>query len=108
MKTKYVPAIIMLIAGLIRAIAGVFYRQDIKDFLWAILIVMIIFYIIGSVVKVILDKSMVIAEEEVTPESDVDIVLGDLSDVDEKEKENFEEEPVDGFDFIEKVKEAEE
>ena len=106
MKTKYIPAIIMLAAGLIRAIAGVFYRQDIKDFLWSILIVMVIFYIIGSVVKVVLDKQVVVEEEEKEPEKDdVDIVLGDINDVDEKEKENFEQEPSDGFDFIEKVNE---
>lgn len=107
MKTKYIPAIIMLAAGLIRAIAGVFYRQDIKDFLWSILIVMVIFYIIGSVVKVVLDKSMVIAEEEESAEDDVDIVLDDAIDAEDKEQENFEQKPTDGFDFVEKVNEDE-
>lgn len=105
MKTKYIPSIIMLVAGLIRAIAGVFYRQDIKDFLWSILIVMIIFYIIGSVVKVVLDKQVVVEDEEKEPESEVDIVLGDISEVEDKEKENFEQEPDGGMDFVEKINE---
>jgi len=106
MKTKYIPPIIMLAAGLIRAIAGVFYRQDIKDFLWSILIVMVIFYIIGSIVKVVLDKSIIIAEEEKAPEDDVDIVL-EMPESEDKERENFEKEPTDGFDFVEKVNEDE-
>ena len=106
MKTKYIPPIIMLAAGLIRAIAGVFYRQDIKDFLWSILIVMVIFYILGSIVKVVLDKSIIITSDEEASGDDVDIVL-DAPETEDKEQENFEQEPTDGFDFIEKVNEDE-
>lgn len=55
MKTNYVPAIIMLIAGLIDSVMSIYYRLNLYDFTKRLLLVLVIFYILGIVVKIILD-----------------------------------------------------
>ncbi len=55
MKTKPIPAIIMLIAGFITCLYGLLYHVDLFHFTKNLLIVLVVFYILGSVVKLILD-----------------------------------------------------
>ena len=57
MKTKQVPAMIMLIAGLVVSIVAVITHMETMQFLKILVIVLIVFYIAGCVVKVILDKN---------------------------------------------------
>ena len=56
MKTKQVPAMIMLIAGLVVSIVAVITHMETMQFLKILVIVLIVFYIAGCVVKVILDN----------------------------------------------------
>lgn len=57
MKTKQVPAIITLIAGLVVSIIAVATHMETMQFLKILVIVLVVFYIAGCVVKVILDKN---------------------------------------------------
>lgn len=109
MKTKYVPPVVMLCAGLIRAVFGILYKQDIKDFLWAVLLVMVIFYILGSIVKVVLDKMIIVTNEEFDELKE--LTPGDENlDSDNLDQENFEENAFsedDSFGVTEKTDEDE-
>ena len=57
MKTKQVPIIITLIAGLAICIIGFLTRMETKQFVKTWVIVLIIFYILGCVAKLLLDKN---------------------------------------------------
>lgn len=70
MKTKQIPAIIMLIAGLVTSIAAVINHMETVQFLKILVVVLIVFYIIGCVAKVILDRNFKEeVEEEATEEA---------------------------------------
>lgn len=63
MKTKSIPAVIMLLAGFITCIIGIVQHMDTATFIKTLMIVLIIFYILGCVVKIILDKNFKEMEE---------------------------------------------
>ena len=86
MKTRAIPSICMLAAGIIRCIAGVIYREEIKAFLWSLILVMLIFYIIGVIVKVILDKNFKEMEEDKEEAAEET----ELENIEETEGENEE------------------
>lgn len=70
MKTKQIPAIIMLIAGLVTSIAAVINHMETVQFLKILVVVLVAFYIIGCVGKVILDRNFKEeVEEEATEEA---------------------------------------
>ena len=47
MKTKSIPAILMLVAGAIACILGFVYRYETTQFFTMLLTVLVIFYILG-------------------------------------------------------------
>lgn len=51
MKANYIPAVVMLSAGLIDCILGFLQGSSPLDFTVELLIVLIIFYVIGTVIK---------------------------------------------------------
>lgn len=72
MKTKSVPAIIMLTAGFIACIAGMYAHMEVAGFMKMLLIVLIVFYILGCLVKMVLDKNFAeVPEEETTDGEEV-------------------------------------
>lgn len=70
MKTKTIPAIIMLLAGFIACLAGIYAHMEVADFMKMLFIVLLIFYILGCVVKVIIDKNFTEMQEEETTEGE--------------------------------------
>lgn len=66
MRRKYIPFIIMLVAGLAACIITIIFKYDVLDALTVILAALIIFYIIGLILKKILDKYLIEKEEEET------------------------------------------
>jgi large-conductance mechanosensitive channel len=58
MKTNHIPAIVMLSAGFIVCICNIRKSVSLFEFTRQLLIVLVIFLIIGFVVKLILDKVM--------------------------------------------------
>ncbi len=98
MNTKYIPAVIMLLGGLVYCIVGI-YNKD--EFTWGytllLLLVLVIFYIIGSIAKAILDKYVPIpSEEEVEAETesneDEEKELEDISETEESDSVQAEDE----------------
>ncbi len=74
MKTNSVPSIIMLLAGLIYCLISISQGTDLMEFTVRLLAVLVIFYIIGSIVKVI-----------------IDINFKDFGNIEETEEENNDE-----------------
>ncbi len=64
MKTKQVPAIIMLTAGFVTCILSIVQHMEFGRFLKILLLVLICFYILGCVVQIVLDKNFVPMQEE--------------------------------------------
>ena len=57
MKTNNVPALVMLSAGLVDCVIAIKKGQPLWPFTRQLLLVLIIFYILGSIIRVILDRS---------------------------------------------------
>lgn len=57
MRTKSIPAILMLIAGALACILGFVYRYETTQFFTMVLTVLVIFYMLGCIVKIIIDKN---------------------------------------------------
>lgn len=99
MNTKYVPAIIMLLGGLVRCIVGVYDNDDFTlQYALSLLLVLFIFYIIGLIAKAILDKHIppvdeqAQEEEEETQEEEKELEdISDTDEVDENTTDSFEE-----------------
>ena len=57
MKTNNVPALVMLSAGLVDCVIAIKMGHPLWPFTRQLLLVLIIFYILGSIIRVILDRS---------------------------------------------------
>lgn len=64
MKTRYIPALVTLSAGLIASIAGLWAGMETLSFMKMLLLVLFIFYILGSAVKLLIDINFKEPEEE--------------------------------------------
>lgn len=58
MKTNYVSAIVMLLAGGVYCLFGIYYQIPLIDFCIQLLIVLIIFWMIGGIIRMVLDRFM--------------------------------------------------
>ncbi len=85
MKTKQIPILIALAAGLITCIVSFLNQVSMEQFVRNLCLAVIIFYILGCIAKLILDKSFpVVSEEEINPEEE---------ETKEQEEEPRQEEP---------------
>ncbi len=84
MKTKQVPVIITLVAGLVTCILGFTMHMESAQFVKTLVIVLVSFYIFGCIAKLVLDKNF---KEE--PEEEATEEAGEESD--SEETENSEE-----------------
>lgn len=66
MNTKSIPAIVMLLAGFIACLAGMKGHMEVSDFMKMLLFVLILFYVLGCVIKAVIDKNFVDIQEETT------------------------------------------
>lgn len=64
MKTNGIPAIVMLSAGFVDCVLAIYTYMSLWNFTRQLLFVLILFYIIGCVVKVILDRNFKDMEQE--------------------------------------------
>lgn len=71
MKTKSIPAIIMLTAGLVTCIVGILTHIETIRLVKVLLIVLLIFYVLGCIVKMIIDSNFKEMEEDTTDGEDV-------------------------------------
>ncbi|MCI9137509.1 MAG: hypothetical protein HFH48_08090 [Lachnospiraceae bacterium] len=69
METKQVPIMITLIAGFVTCIIGFMTQMETKQFVKIWIIVLISFYILGCIAKIVLDKNFKEETEEATEEA---------------------------------------
>ena len=87
MKTKIIPVILALIAGLITCIVSFMNRVSPRKFVMALLAVVLIFLVIGVVWKIILYRSFPPPKE---PE-DEELLESDAENAEEEEEEASQE-----------------
>lgn len=58
MKTNYVPAIVMLVAGAVYCLLGLMSGASLYEFMVHLLIVLLIFYVLGGIIRMVLDRFM--------------------------------------------------
>lgn len=58
MKTKGIPAVVMLLAGFVTCIIGIVQHMETDVFIKTLLAVLIIFYLLGCIVKLVLVKTL--------------------------------------------------
>lgn len=69
MKRKAIPAIVMLLGGFCSCVIGILNHMDSAAYIKMLFIVLIIFYILGCIVKIIIDKNFPeMADEKETEE----------------------------------------
>jgi len=83
MKTKNIPSIIMLLAGAITSIITYFNAYTVRRMLFTLLVVLVIFYILGLIVKGIMDYFISVREDKKYDEGKV---IEKESDLTEKDK----------------------
>lgn len=64
MKTKYIPALVMLVAGAITAILNILHHADNMFALKSLLFTLVIFFIIGQIAKGVLESVLIKRAEE--------------------------------------------
>ena len=96
MKTKHIPVLITLVAGLTTCIIGIMMQMETNRFMKTLVVVLISFYILGCIAKLVLDKNF---KEE--PEEEATEEAGEESDAQEGESS---EEAAEDFaeDFTQK------
>lgn len=90
MKTKPIPAIVMLSAGFVTCIIAIYTHMELMAFTKSLLLVLIVFYILGGIVKIILDKNFAQMKEEEEETADTE---ENPEDSQETEEETSEAEP---------------
>jgi hypothetical protein len=58
MKTNYIPEYVMLAAGVIDSIILILQHVELLDFLKQLLLVLVVFFVIGNILKLVLDIGM--------------------------------------------------
>lgn len=70
MKTKEIPAIVMLLAGGVYCLLGIYYQIPLMDFSVQLLIVLLVFWMFGGIVRMFLDKNMGEIEDKAKEEEE--------------------------------------
>lgn len=70
MKTKSIPVILMLIAGALACILGFVYQYETTQFFTMVLTVLVIFYMLGCIVKIIIDKNFSVESTKESEQSE--------------------------------------
>lgn len=63
-RTKYIPSIISLAAGLIASIVAIVNKYSSLETMIVVLVALIVFYIIGSIIRYVANKMLIIPEPE--------------------------------------------
>ena len=70
MKTKSIPAFIMLLGGAIACILGILNRYETIEFVTMLFGVLIIFYFMGCIIKIVIDKNFQGMDKQVQDEQE--------------------------------------
>ena len=87
MKTEGVPAIVMLVAGGVYCLLGIFYQVSLMEFMVQLLLVLLIFWMLGGIVRMVLDHFMgEFADKAKDEENEAEETEADESEESEKSK----------------------
>lgn len=64
MKTKTIPVTLMLVAGAMACVLGFIYHYETTQFFTMVLTVLVVFYMLGFIVKIIIDKNFPVEQAE--------------------------------------------
>ena len=64
MKTKTIPVMLMLVAGAIACVLGFVYHYETTQFFTMVFTVLIVFYMLGCIVKIIIDKNFPVEQPQ--------------------------------------------
>ena len=92
MKTNYVPAIVMLLAGAVYCLCGLMSGTPLFEFTVQLLIVLLVFYVLGGIIRIVLDKFMGEVEKKEEVQSVEETSQEETENQDDSEKESSEEE----------------
>lgn len=84
MKTNGVPAIVMLLAGFIDCIIAIRMHMTLGSFTRQLFLVLLIFYVIGCIVKLILDRNIDKMEDVKTVEEELSEKKVDIDETSEE------------------------
>ncbi len=72
MKTNYIPALVTLLAGAVYCLFGIYTGVPLFDFTVQLLIVLIVFYILGTIVRFVFDNVIKGVETQKIKESETE------------------------------------
>ncbi len=73
MKTKAVPAVIMLIAGFMTCLVAILQHFSFGTFVKTEFLVLIIFYLFGCIVRMVLDRCFYIMQDPLADMEDMEL-----------------------------------
>ena len=72
LKTKPIPAIIMLLGGSVSAVYTYIQGRELKDVLIIIFVTLLIFLILGEIIKLLLDRIEIVVQSEEKEDGDIE------------------------------------
>lgn len=90
MKTNYIPAVVMLLAGAVYCLFGIRAGISLMDFTVQLLIVLFVFYVLGGIIKIVLDKFMGEIEDKTGKDTETSEKPEEVQPADSKNSEDEE------------------
>ena len=92
MNTKPIPAIIMLTAGFVTCIVGIVQHFSFGKYIKTLFLVLIGFYLLGCIVKLVLDKGFRVMDDPLSEYEGLEIdddLIDDLAMTDDEYPEDY-------------------
>ena len=94
MNTKPIPAIIMLTAGLVTCIVGIVEHFSFGTYIKTLFLVLIGFYLLGCIVKLVLDKGFRVMDDPLSEYEDLEIdddLMDDLAMSEDEYQDDYQD-----------------
>ena len=94
MNTKPIPAIIMLTAGFVTCIVGIVQHFSFGKYIKTLFLVLIGFYLLGCIVKLVLDKGFRVMDEPLSEYEGLEIdddLIDDLAMSDDDYQDDYQD-----------------
>ena len=94
MNTKPIPAIIMLTAGFVTCIVGIVQHFSFGTYVKTLLLVLIGFYLLGCIVKLVLDKGFGVMDDPLSAYDELEIdedLTSDLAMTDDEYQDDYQD-----------------
>ena len=94
MNTKPIPAIIMLTAGFVTCIVGIVQHFSFGTYVKTLFLVLIGFYLLGCIVKLVLDKGFRVMDDPLSEYEGLEIdddLIDDLAMTDDEYQDDYQD-----------------